>query len=374
MSEAILIQAARTWLPTLDPKAQAAIVELLRRASRPDGDPVNALRRSLTTWFGDRAGAALPGLAPDGPTATPGLLPLERLPSVPRPALWPQRPKRRAGELFSSWLRRTAIAAGVAPRRFVRDVVGVPLDEVDRDLARASVDRLAGLSGQRPDHLAGGLLIAAAAAHTPEEVGEDLLLRDGRFLLARRGRDRQGQALPLLQYCPLCLQAPIPGGFARAWRFAPIAVCATHACRLHDRCWHCHTPLALLDQRTGNPELRCGACGAAFSAAPHAPRARHGLGNASCMRCCSIWEGERQVHLDALQRVFRGTGAVDQRTHQLTALRPSAWTSWFGQLWPAVTLSPLPCSPPAPRITASMPCRRGVGEGLAPGPPSAWPT
>jgi hypothetical protein len=72
---------------------------------------------------------------------------VEPLSPLQRPCLWPQRPKRRDGELFSSWLWPTAVAAGLPPRQFVRDEVGENDDDIDRDIAPATLQRLAGLSG-----------------------------------------------------------------------------------------------------------------------------------------------------------------------------------------------------------------------------------
>ena len=99
--------------------------------------------------------------------------------------MWPQRPKRLTDEIFSSWLWRTAVAAGVPPYRFARDVLGAPGDDVDRDVAPATLRRLAQLSGQTFEHLAGGTLseTVIVTQETPAGLTEDALLRDGRFLL-----------------------------------------------------------------------------------------------------------------------------------------------------------------------------------------------
>lgn len=120
-------EVARGLLPTIDPDAQTRIADLLAEVAASGVDVATALRDGVNAWFGPRAAAALPipSKAPTG--RAPNCLMVEPLPPSPRPRLWPQRPKRRPGELFSSWLWRAAIAAGVPPRQFVKDVAGGPM-------------------------------------------------------------------------------------------------------------------------------------------------------------------------------------------------------------------------------------------------------
>jgi hypothetical protein len=328
--------AARVLLPTIDPDAQARIADLLAEVAASGVDAATALRDGVNAWFGPRAAAALP-IPTAVPTGrAPDCLTVEPLPPSPRPRLWPQRPKRRPGELFSSWLWQAAIAAGVPPRRFVKDVAGGPYDDIDRDLAPATLTRLANASGQSVRSLGAGLVVPGEAVSDHAEQAENLLLADGRFLVGRRGRGRQGRPLPVLQYCPRCLQSPDGPRFARAWRLAPFAVCLAHACRLHDGCWRCAAPVALLDQRTADPVPRCGACDAAFLDAPETPD----IGARSRLRALtallryaggSILPEERDMHLATLASVFpEPTLPVARRVRALRGLRASNWPDWFG--------------------------------------------
>ncbi|MCF3945785.1 TniQ family protein [Acidiphilium iwatense] len=334
--DAALRAVAQTWFTTFDPAAQARIVDLLRQIATTGADPVIELRRNLTSWFGSRTEGALPRAPAILTEASGDRLALEPLAPAPRPTMWPQRPKLRGGELFSSWLWRTAIAAGIPPRRFVRDAVGETLEDIDRDIAPATLQRLATLSGHTADHLAAGLLIPGTVAQTPAAIGEEVLLRDGRFLLTRKGRDRLGRSRPVLQYCPRCLRAPGIPSFARAWRFAHAAVCVTHACRLHERCWNCDSAISILDQRNADPEVRCTTCHAALGQAPisnataASPRQR-ALSTLLFYLATNIPDCERRCHLDPLARALGGSAApVEFRARALAGLRASSWPVWFG--------------------------------------------
>ncbi len=329
-------EVARGLLPTIDPDAQTRIADLLAEVAASGVDVATALRDGVNAWFGPRAAAALPipSKAPTG--RAPNCLMVEPLPPSPRPRLWPQRPKRRPGELFSSWLWRAAIAAGVPPRQFVKDVAGGPYDDIDRDLAPGTLTRLANASGQSLRFLGAGLLVPGEGLSFHAELAEDLLLASGGFLVGRGGRHRRGRPLPVLQYCPRCLRSPDGPHFDRAWRLAPFAVCPTHACRLHDGCWRCGAPVALLDQRTADPVPRCGACDAAFLDAPAAPD----IGARSRLRALTallryaggaILPEERGMHLATLASAFaEPTAPVAQRARALRALRASNWPDWFG--------------------------------------------
>ena len=334
-SEIIAQQAAKAWLPTLDPVAEAVITGLLAEVAATGANPAVELRNALAGWFGAQDHVVLP--RPD-PTmnSLPGGVAVEPLSPMQRPCLWPQRPKRRDGELFSSWLWRTAVAAGVPPRQFVRDEVGENYDDIDRDIAPATLQRLAGLSGQTARHLSAGLLVPHATALTLAEAAENELLRDGRFLLSGSGHDRQGRRRPLLQYCPLCLRLQGGAWFARAWRLVPIAVCVAHEIRLHDGCWQCGEPVSLLALRSADAVPRCASCDASLLDAPceRAKVARPRLQAltsllryvSSDMPCV-----ERYIHLDRLAQAFPdNTAPTKLRTRTLESMRASNWISWFG--------------------------------------------
>jgi len=338
-TEASLVEAVEAWLPTPDPHAKAMILSFLRQAAASGLDPIAVLRDGLWTWFGPRVSRAL--LTPSrgaAPTA-PGVMEFEPLKTPRRPTMWPQRPKRIPGELFASWLWRTAVAAGVPPCEFAGEELGRAIDDIDRDVAPTTLRRLALVSGQSFAHLAGGTLSTTikGVEDTPASVAESVLLQDGRFLLVRRGHDRQGRELPVLQYCPKCLETDPRPYFRRVWRFSPMAVCIKHGCRLHDRCWNCAAAIEPIEQRAIDVQPRCATCGVMLSEAKHInsmlfrPRQR-ALSALLFYLGAQISADERGIHLDALSSRFRGVAksSVAVREQCLATLRPSNMEIWFG--------------------------------------------
>lgn len=153
--EAHLNAAAEAWLPTTDAIARARILVILRQIAATGADPIAELRDGLHRWFGARAAAAMPsGTSQPHATSDTSLL-LEPLNRLRQPTLWPQRPKRLPDELFSSWLWRVSVAAGVPPRQFARQALGISCDDVNCDVASPTVRRLAQVTGQKTGHLAG---------------------------------------------------------------------------------------------------------------------------------------------------------------------------------------------------------------------------
>ena len=151
-------------------------------------------------------------------------------------------------------------------------------DDIDRDVAPATLRRLAQLSGQTFEHLAGGTLSETmiVTQETPAGLAEDALLRDGRFLLNGEKSDRLGRPRPVLQYCPRCLETDTQPHFRRGWRFAHAVVCVDHGCRLYDRCWACGGVITPLASRVVDARPRCPSCDAQLCGAPlvDATRAR----------------------------------------------------------------------------------------------------
>lgn len=281
---------ARAWLPTDDLHAHEAIVALLARVAATGVDPIAALRDAMERWFGRDAAVALPLPASTGSPHAGGdadAITLEPLPPLRRPTMWPQRPKRLPGELFSSWLRRAAIAAGVAPHRFALDAIGRRLADPDRRVSDATLHRLALATGQNFEDLAGGTLRPARSCERPSSDGarrakrpgaerdrcvatQDVVLRDGRLVLtAPASSTRDGRPGSLLQYCPRCLAEDDPPRFYRSWRFMHEVACLRHRCRLLDACWRCNgVTIDPLAQRTASWRPSCAACDAALANAP----------------------------------------------------------------------------------------------------------
>ena len=291
-AERRLARAAEAWLPAQDRDARTLILAFLWEVEEAGADPIAELRDGTRRWFGARAASALPAPRREHAQADSDTVALEPLSPLRHPTMWPQRPKRLTDELFSSWLWRTAVAAGVPPCRFARDVLGTPGDDVDRDVAPATLRRLAQLSGQTFEHLAGGTLseTVIVTQETPAGLAEDALLRDGRFLLTGAKPDRLGRARPVLQFCPRCLETDARPHFRRSWRFAHAVVCVGHGCRLYrsmlgvrrrdhtarQPCRRCTAALPFLRCLVGRSTTgRCHACAtAAAGATRHAVLSR----------------------------------------------------------------------------------------------------
>lgn len=197
-----LADAAQAWLPTDIAETRVRILELLIQATTAEVDPVSQLQQAMSRWFPGNLAVVLSAWQSSNDQAQGSALTLESLPVLRRPLLWPQRPKRRSDELFSSWLWRAAVAAAAPPADFVQDVLGAAHDDVDRDIAPEAIRRLAQVSGQSAGHLAAGALSAGsdAAQDTIAGMAEDMMLRHGMLLLARPRSAPEGRTRPVLQY------------------------------------------------------------------------------------------------------------------------------------------------------------------------------
>jgi hypothetical protein len=142
-----LAREAQAWLPTSDPAGRRDILAILKTVEKGGVDPIAGLRSAIARWFGTEAATAMPPLAHrPRPSATQGLV-LERLHSPRHPTLWPQRPKRLTDELFSSWLWRTAVAAGAPPGQFGAEALGTTITDPDRHVSLPTLRRLAQVNG-----------------------------------------------------------------------------------------------------------------------------------------------------------------------------------------------------------------------------------
>ena len=334
--DARLIEDAKNWLPTDDPEAHRSIVGLLAMIAQAGVDPIAALRDALHRWFGPAA----PGLLrprtmtePARPSA-PGLVALEPLPPLRRPTLWPQRPKRFADELFSSWLWRASVAAGVPPKRFAAETLGVRYADPDTEVPEGTLRRLALLSGQSVSRLAAGTL-SGAPPLTRGDVVFEALLQHGGFLL--RAKARIGRRRAQLQYCPRCLATDPQPYFRRSWRFAVAAVCVRHGCRLHDACWRCGALIDLLDQVQPASAPRCAACRAVLAEAartlvPDAVTGQRGLMCVLYYAAVALEPEALRRHLDALANRFLPGSPATERQRAIANFGPSHLEQWFGPM------------------------------------------
>jgi hypothetical protein len=195
-------------------------------------------------------------------------LEIEALPERPRATLWPYRPKREPDELFSSWLWRIARGLGAPPKRFALDAIGSRLADIDRDIGDAAIDRLAFLSGQSREHLLRGTMRPDVVA-TPNDLRGSVqrrLLRHGDLVL-NRNRGGRSRAVPIIQYCPVCLSGP--GAYLRrGWRFSLEVACFNDGCFLLDACWQCGALVDPLSHTMPATEFVCVKCSAPLAKAP----------------------------------------------------------------------------------------------------------
>ena len=334
--DARLIEDARNWLPTDDPEAHRSIVGLLTMIAQAGVDPIAALRDALHRWFGPAAPDLLRPRTMTGPATppAPGLVALEPLPPLRRPTLWPQRPKRFADELFSSWLWRASVAAGVPPKRFAAETLGVRYADPDTEVPEGTLRRLALLSGQSASTLAAGTLIGTPPL-THSDVVSEALLQHGGFLL--RAKPRTGRPRGQLQYCPCCLAADPQPYFRRSWRFAVAAVCVRHRCRLHDACWRCGALIDLFDQAQPSATPRCAACRAVLAEAartlvPDAATGQRGLMCVLYYAAASLEPEALRRHLDALANRFPPGSPALARERAIASFGPSHLEHWFGSM------------------------------------------
>ncbi|MDD2743305.1 MAG: TniQ family protein [Rhodocyclaceae bacterium] len=335
-----LKQNAAARLPTHDPEVKLQILSYLTRAAASGLDPIAALEGNLVAWFGSNAGAALPPARDSFLSADSRRLASERLVAIHQPSLWPYRPKRLPGELFSSWLWRLSVASRVAPDKFVRNVPGLRLTDIDRDVAPATLERLSQRTGQTTKHLAAGTINPAFDAEddTDSAAVEAMLLQDGRCLILRNASAYHNKRLCCINYCPLCLRTDQQPYFRRQWRFNFSIVCAAHGCLLHNACEKCAAPVDLLAQRNARRQPHCATCGEKFSKAKitNLPKHKRQQDRVNAMLLylgTCIPEAERKVHLDALLTAYRPMPgvAISAKANRTPKLNAKHFLTWFGE-------------------------------------------
>jgi len=335
-----LKQNAAARLPTHDPEAKLQILSYLTNAAASGLDPIAALEGNLVAWFGSNAGAALPPARDSFLSADSRRLASERLVAIHQPSLWPYRPKRLPGELFSSWLWRLSVASRVAPDKFVRNVPGLRLTDIDRDVAPATLERLSQRTGQTTKNLAAGTINPAFDVEddTDSAAVESVLLQDGRCLILRNASAYHNKRLCCLSYCPVCLRTDQQPYFRRQWRFNFNTVCAAHGCLLHNACEKCAAPVDLMAQSTARRQPHCATCGEKFSKAkitilPKHQRQQDRVNAMLLYLGTCIPQAERKVHLDALLTACRPmpSVAISAKANRTPKLEPKKFLTWFGE-------------------------------------------
>jgi hypothetical protein len=260
---------------------------------------------------------------------------VEALPEQPRATLWPYRPKREPDELISSWLWRIARGLGAPPKRFVLDAIGSRLTDVDREISDTAIDRLAFLSGQSRGHLMGGTMRADIEVRpgSRREQVQRALLRHGDLVLNRHHGGR-GRAVPIVQYCPVCLAAERTAYLRRGWRFSIEVACVEDGCFLLDACWKCGALLNPLAQAVPATAFVCVKCCAPLAKAPSL-RMREAVGEQTAIyeelhRLAFTFADDfvGSLALDYVERLssgdLRGTNP-DNAAHRHNAVMLEAW-------------------------------------------------
>lgn len=366
--------------PTDDPQLREDILRLLSIAAREGLDLIPRLRNMLEHW---------PTYLPHSPPAPDdrreaidnSRLEIGALPERRGATLWPYRPKRQSHELLSSWLWRIARGLGAPPRRFALDAIGVRLADVDREISDAAIERLAFWSGQSCEYLLRGTMRAdiGARSNDKRERVQQALLRYGDLVLSR-SRGGQGRAMPITQYCPVCLGSESRAYLRRGWRFSIEVVCSEDGCFLLDACWKCGALLDPLSQTFPSTEFLCCKCSAPLAKAPS-------------LRMPEAVRGQAMFY-DEIDRVAFGisgdfVGVLGQHTIETlsagdlrgtnpanaaaryAAIMLGAWRTYYG--WeitqprqrgrPATRKSPVPPRRTAPSGTLSAPRASAASQG-----------
>ena len=99
------------------------------------------------------------------------------------------------------------------------------------------------------------------------EQVQQLLPRHGDLVL-NRYRGGRHRAVPIVQYCPVCLGGITTAYPRRGWRFSFEVVRSPDGCLLFDACWKCGALVDLLSSTVPSLEFLCGKCGAPLAKAP----------------------------------------------------------------------------------------------------------
>jgi TniQ len=128
-------------------------------------------------------------------------------------------------ESFASWVTRAALSQGTDNTTFL-DYVGIDTKrDVDIDVTRNQLRRVAELTGQNPSQFA-LVYRMFSAVHSIDPTGR-------KFLLFNKGRT------PRYRYCPVCLHEQRISHFPLHWRFYGWRHCPLHNCMMEDRCRKC---------------------------------------------------------------------------------------------------------------------------------------
>ncbi len=250
-------------LPNRDAQTRQDIFRLLSMGTREGLDLFPRFRAGI-------AHRQIPLIGHEDAPPVAGLgLEVDILPERQRATLWPYRPHRHPDELLSSWLWRVARGLGAPPRRFAIDAIGSRLADFDRDIDDTAIDRLAFLSGQTREHLLRGTMRPDAGADPVDkrQQVQQALIKHGDLVL-NRFRGGRGRAIPVTQYCPVCLAGESTRYLRRGWRFSLEVVCSEDGCFLIDACWKCGAVLDPLSCAVPCTEFVCCKCSAPLAKAP----------------------------------------------------------------------------------------------------------
>lgn len=191
--------------------------------------------------------------------------------------LWPAHPRPLPGEALSSWFIRCAHANGMKAQTFAVRNFGQERQLWNRDIDRHAPEWLLQTMSER----------TAVPLYLIEKMTARLF--EGRLYQTKNSSGQLRWWLPLnlyhrtyrnfgVQYCPACLAEDAIPYFRLGWRLAFYTFCPKHQILLHDRCHHCHQPVAFHRVELGKANVldagdmnHCWNCAVLLSEAPRLP-------------------------------------------------------------------------------------------------------
>ena len=155
--------------------------------------------------------------------------------------LWPYHPKPLKGEIFSSWLLRTAQGNASKTHSFCHQIWPyrqIWTRDIDRIVANDLLDTMATRTAT-PRKGLHSMFLQSFEGTFFEELKPNAYNSWIRVVGVRhRVRTRHGQL-----YCPLCLESDDIPYFRKIWRTNLSPVCLEHAVVLRDDCDRCQAPV-----------------------------------------------------------------------------------------------------------------------------------
>ena len=152
---------------------------------------------------------------------------------------WAAHPRPLPGEVFSSWLLRTARANRIKPTGFVALTLGnktLLRGDMDRRLKPEVLRRLAERTVQAP-----ATLVATTLSTLEGPLTRRLAPTSNTRWVLPFGLWGRGRRVSGIPFCPHCLSTGEPY-YRLRWRCSFAPACSTHGTLLHGGCPHCLAP------------------------------------------------------------------------------------------------------------------------------------